>query len=50
MTAGQLGEYKWLCEAWQLGQSRDRVFEVRMSDPVKQVMLAAYVTFEEGTS
>lgn len=45
---GKVGQYRWRAIAYQLGMARDRVFEVRQSDPVKTVWLGAYLDFEEG--
>ena len=47
-SAGPVGEYKRRVIWRKLGQARDRVFEVRQSDPVKSVWLAAYLELSEG--
>lgn len=44
---GGVGEYSKRCFTTQLGSSRDRVFRIRISDPVKSVLLGAYVLVEE---
>lgn len=45
-SAGKLGEYKARVKWDRLGASRDRVFRVKMTDPVKWVILGAYVEVE----
>ncbi len=51
MRAGALGAYTTRCFATMLGQSRDFVFEVVVSDPVVPWAIAnAYVTMSPGTS
>lgn len=44
---GKVGEYSWRCYTTQLGSSRDRVFRIRISDPVKSVLLGAWAYVEE---
>jgi len=41
-SAGKLGEYKTRVRWTRLGQARDRVFRVRVSDPVKWVINSAH--------
>lgn len=43
ITLGKKGNYTARAEAWGLGQSRDRVFEITVSDPVEFVIVGAYV-------
>lgn len=43
MSIGKLGEYKIRAKRNRLGSSRDRVFRIKMTDPVKWVVLGAYV-------
>lgn len=50
MNLGAQGKYQTRAFATQLGSARQRTFEVRCSDPVKTVLLDAYLDFEEGTS
>ena len=47
-SLGQIG--RWYTRArWQrLGSSRDRVFRVTVTDPVKVQMLSAYLDVEQG--
>lgn len=44
---GKIGEYKARALLHHLGTTRDRIFRVRTSDPVKYVLIAAYATVEE---
>lgn len=49
-SMGRLGQTK-LRPRWErLGSARDRVFEVRISDPVKVVIIGAEINFEVGAS
>jgi hypothetical protein len=51
LSAGKQGEYSRRAMLKQpLGRSRDRVFKVAMSDPVKWALLNAYFGAEKGTS
>ena len=43
MSMGRIGGYKARARIKRLGKSRDRVFEVSISDPVKRVILGAKV-------
>jgi len=45
-SAGRIGEYKTRVKWNRLGTSRDRVFRIRMSDPVKWVILGGYLEVE----
>ena len=42
-AAGKIGEYRKRLIWNRLGSSRDRVFRIKMTDPVKWVILGAYV-------
>ncbi|MFA6060735.1 MAG: hypothetical protein WC756_21240 [Taibaiella sp.] len=42
-TMGKIGEYKSRARWLRLGQARDWVFKLRISDPVKRVILGAYI-------
>jgi len=46
--AGKLGEYRTRAHWHNLGSSRNRVFEFRMTDPVKWVVTDAYVDVSKG--
>ena len=50
LTFGKIGEYKNRLHTHRLGMSRDRVFRLTLSDPVKCVLIAARcdVKMEEG--
>ena len=41
--AGKIGEYRTRVKWNRLGSSRDRIFRIKMTDPVKWVVLGAYV-------
>lgn len=43
MSMGRIGKFKARARIKRLGKSRDRVFEVSISDPVKRVILGAAV-------
>lgn len=49
-TIGKIGEYKARAAWRRLGKSRDRVFRVSVSDPVKVIMIGAAVDVEQGAS
>lgn len=49
ITAGRQGDYKTRCKWSRLGQARDRVYELYCSDPVRWVVLGAYLETEEAT-
>lgn len=42
-TIGAMGQYKTRCIWRRLGSSRDRIFRVAISDPVKRVIIGAYL-------
>jgi len=49
LSMGALGQYRVRARhPGSLGQARDRVFEVRGSDPVKVALLQAYLDVQEG--
>ncbi len=48
-TVDSLGNYTAICQWFQLGRGRDRVWEVSSSSDVMTVWLAAYVDFDPGT-
>jgi len=41
VSMGKTGEYRKRLKFWRLGQARDRVYRITISDPVKRVILAA---------
>lgn len=47
---GLVGEYTARCRWLRLGRGRDLVFRVTCDDPVKVVMLGAYLSVREGTT
>lgn len=47
---GKIGQYKQRARWQRLGSSRDRVFKVTVSEPVRCTMLSAYLDVEEGTA
>lgn len=48
-TLGKMGEYQARCIFRRLGQARQRVYEVLITDPVKVTLLGAYLEIEAGT-
>jgi hypothetical protein len=50
VSAGAVGAYKARAIWRQLGQARDRVFEVSVSDPIPWRLLDAYVDVQAGNS
>jgi hypothetical protein len=50
MRAGRLGAYTTRVVARRLGQARDAVFEVTVSDPVAWALVQAWLDLEPGTS
>lgn len=50
LSIGRMGQYKFRTILRRLGRSRDRVFEVNATDPVKLNLLGAYVQLEKGTA
>lgn len=49
-SAGMIGDYLATAEWFMLGQSRDRVFELRVSDPIPWRLLGAYIDASVGRS
>lgn len=49
-SAGKIGERKTRVNFRRLGSSRDRVFKVVMTDPVKRIWIDAGVEMTEGTA
>jgi hypothetical protein len=47
LSVGAIGQYSYRALLHHLGSSRDRIFRVRTSDPVKWVLIGAYVYIEE---
>ncbi len=51
MSAGAQGDYRVRCMArGNLGRSRDRVFQITVSDPIPWRVLQAYLTAQPGTN
>ena len=51
LNAGAMGQYPTRCRAFgSLGRSRDRVFQVTVSDPIPWRILQAYLTVTPGTN
>jgi len=48
-SAGRIGEYSARVRWWRLGEGRDRVWEVSITDPVKRCIVGAYVDAEVST-
>jgi hypothetical protein len=49
-SAGAMGERKKRVKVRRLGMSRDRVYQVKITDPVKVVLIGAELEVEEGTA
>ena len=49
-TAGAIGNYKTRVKWRRLGKSRDRIFRVKMTDPVKTVWIDAQIDISAGES
>jgi hypothetical protein len=47
---GKIGEYYTRMHWHRLGSSRNRVFKMVISDPVKRVLIASHVTIEQETA
>lgn len=47
LTIGKIGQYGYRALTHHLGSSRDRIFRIRTSDPVKYVLIAAVAHVEE---
>jgi len=50
VSAGRGGAYTWRALWRRLGRSRDRVFRLVISDPVKVTWIDAFMELERGTS
>lgn len=50
LAAGRQGDYTARAIARRLGQARDTVFEVTVSDPVAWSLVGAWLDLEPGTS
>jgi hypothetical protein len=50
VSAGPIGGYQTRAKWWRLGQSRNRVWEVSMTDPVSLTILGAELGATKGTS
>lgn len=50
MSAGELGHYFTRVYATRLGQARDRIYEIVVSDPVAWTLIAAFIDLEPGTA
>jgi hypothetical protein len=48
-SMGLIGEFKARAEFRREGRSRDRVYEISGTDPVRTVILAAYIDFKVGS-
>ena len=46
---GQIGATAWRALWRRLGKSRDRVFEVTITDPIPIAIVNAYMRFSQGT-
>lgn len=49
-SCGKIGERKTRLKWTRLGASRDRVYRIRITDPVKVVLLGAEIEFQEGAA
>lgn len=47
-SLGKVGKYKNRCIWRQLGQARDRVFQVTVTDPVYRVLISAELQYQPG--
>lgn len=50
VSAGLIGAYKARAQWWRLGQGRDRVFEVAVSDPIPWRLVDAYLDVRMGSA
>lgn len=48
MSTGALGEYKFRVMASRLGVSRNRCFEIRITDPIPVALIEAYLKVRQG--
>jgi len=49
-SMGKVGEYTKRVKWFRLGQSRDRIFRITISDPVKRVIISGHIEAEGGLS
>ncbi len=49
-TLGKIGQYSWRARWGPLGSSRDMVFKIIISEPVRVVMLSGYIDVDEYTN
>ena len=49
-SIGKQGEYIARAQWWRLGKSRNRIFRIAISDPVKKVLMASYIDVEGGAA
>jgi hypothetical protein len=47
---GKIGEYRQRLRWNRMGSSRNRIYRVTVSDPVKRSIVAAHLDFAVGTS
>ena len=47
---GKLGQYNNRARWKKLGRSRDRIYELKISDPVKVVLISADLQYNVGTT
>jgi len=50
ISMGKTGEYRKRLKFWRLGQARDRVYKIEISDPVKRVILSADLEAQAGSN
>ncbi len=43
VTMGKIGEYRARARRYRLGTSRDWIFRIRITDPIKRVVIGAYI-------
>ncbi len=48
LSAGELGHYRKRVIAYQLGEARDALFEVVVSDPIAWYLTAAFLNIDQG--
>lgn len=50
VAIGKIGKYRTRAKWNRLGSARDRVYEIRITDPVKVVLIGAEIEVEEGVA
>lgn len=50
LDTSPMGTYNRRVDFWRLGRSRDRVFELAVSDPIPWRLISAYLTARRGSS